>query len=118
MIEIQIGNITTQMFRSRPFWRSGNFMGCSIVMVLLFIWEMRKMYQMRSVNPCLSDAILYLALLPLGMWAYSLYLHHIIRKLLEVAGQHTSLNRWYWTMPLFVAFMVFWVTFAIVNCHH
>src|SRR5260370_1569800 len=100
MIEIQIGNITTQMFRSRPFWRSVNFMGCSIVLVLLFIWEMRKMYQMRSVNPCLSDAILYLAFLPLGCFAYSFYLHHIIRNVLAMTVQHTSLNPSHSTMTL------------------
>jgi hypothetical protein len=77
---------------------------------------------MRAINPCLSDALLFLTLFPVGLWLFSFYLCRKIREAVvhhELEPEKTELQairRTIDVMPGTAALFLLFVIEPIVNC--
>src|SRR5580658_848245 len=45
---------------------SKEFVASTIVLIAFTLWGTLRTHQMRAINPCLSDALLFLTLFPVG----------------------------------------------------
>jgi hypothetical protein len=51
-----------------------NHLGSSICVALFVVYAVRRYLQLRPINPCLADAIIYLIFVELAVWVYSVFL--------------------------------------------
>jgi hypothetical protein len=117
---IKSTNSNIQTYFSRPAFRSAQFVVSTIFVWGLAVHGVRDAIWLAAKNGCLSDQIVVLAFLPVGLWAYSLYLHGQIRK--TVGNGFGELSGGWWggsihaTLPGWVALFLWSTISAIVNC--
>ena len=89
-------------------------------MVLFVLWGVIQMRAMQRQEPCASNAILALTLLPVVAWIYALFLHREIRTVVESAVEvppYSRLHVLHRSLVGFVLLASFIIAQALtVNC--
>jgi|SRR5579871_6854098 len=106
-------------FARSPF-RSRDFVGSGLIIWGLFVWELVRAHHLAKDFGCLSEAVIIIAFTPIAVWAYSLYIHRTIGRLVADSREPGDLGmaaRVHVNFPVTIALILAFVVQAIMYCH-